>query len=212
LRKGQCSAEAHNFGQPGASPGSATVGPVVQRQRPPAYNRATMVRVHPGLLTGTEYAVPSTQCSDAVIAYSVLGTVTGCSSKGRTPVSHAGNRGSIPRRSTERSGESSNGKTPAWRAGDPGSTPGSSTGDKCYGSTRALGACGGSSTLPSPTGPSRKRPGHCRRGSTIARRLPRKQDHAGATPAVGSSSRWCNGQHRTLRRFRSWFDSRSGHY
>ena len=41
-------ADPHKVGTSGSIPGPATDDPVVQRQRPPAYTRATMVRVHPG--------------------------------------------------------------------------------------------------------------------------------------------------------------------
>jgi hypothetical protein len=46
----------------------------------------------------------------------------------------------------------------------------------------------------------------------LERQRSRKPPHAGANPAVGSAtSRWCSGWHWTLRRSRSWFDSRSGY-
>ena len=98
---GMAPADPHKVGRSGSIPGPATSGPVVQRQRPPAYNRATMVRVHPGLLQSIRV------------------------SSFRFPNSKNLKRG-----------------TRNWFSGD-----------KCYGSTRALGARGGSSTLPSPTRP-----------------------------------------------------------
>ncbi len=48
-------------------------------------------------------------------------------SKGKTPASQVGNRGSSPRQSTEHEGSWSNGKTPVRHTGDPGSIPGEST-------------------------------------------------------------------------------------
>ena len=51
----------------------------------------------------------------------------GRGSDGKTPASHAGKRGSTPRRSTDNMGSWSKGTIPAWRAGDPGSSPGGST-------------------------------------------------------------------------------------
>ncbi len=50
----------------------------------------------------------------------------------------------------------------------------------------------------------------------IERQRSCKPLYAGANPAVGSFckklSRWCSGRHRTLRRSRSWFNSRSGYF
>ncbi len=49
----------------------------------------------------------------------------------------------------------------------------------------------------------------------VARRRSCKPDDAGANPVVGpllNKSRWCNGQHKTLLRSWSWFESRLGHF
>ena len=50
----------------------------------------------------------------------------------------------------------------------------------------------------------------CRRGSTEKGSAPVKRLMLVRIQSSALSSRWCNGQHRTLLRFWSWFDSRPG--